>query len=270
MMKSRGFTLVELIMVILITGIIATTLTVFLQPAVESYIDSRRRAELTDMADTALRRIAQEVRNAVPNSIRSHGPDCFQFVPTITGGRYRKDVDTVNPGSVPLDTSAATSQFDVLSPMQTLPVIGGWVVINNQNGDDVYTGVNRAAITAVQTAVTPAELLVMQHRLSINPTQFSSGYDGGRFVVVPNAAQTVFYNRVGTTLYRTVAVFGAGAATCNLIGDVLATNVSGTTFVYNPNQGATQQSGFIWMRLELESGADTAALAYGVHVSNVP
>ncbi len=52
--------------------------------------------------------------------------------------------------------------------------------------------------------------------------------------------------------------------------DVLATNVRSCTFVYDPNQGATQQSGFLWLNLELTRNNETASLAMGAHVMNVP
>ncbi len=281
MIKTRGFTLIELVMVIVITGILAGTVTVFLRPAIDSYFDTRRRADLTDMADTALRRMGQDIRSAVPNSIRSVSPTCFQLVPTITGGRYRMAADSANDAlscapsatcSAPLDTTQTTTTFDSLSPMATIPAQGDWLVIDNQNANDVYAGTNRALINAVAV---PARASDGLHRITIANTQFPNGYDGGRFVVVPNAEQTIFYSCVGNTLYRTVAAFNANqAATCAATtGAIVATdiaNVAGCTFVYNPNQGATQQSGFVWMRLELSRAGESAALAAGVHVDNVP
>lgn len=275
-MRARGFTLVELVMVIAITGIIAASLTVFLVPAINSYFDARRRVELSDMANTALRRMSQDIRSAVPNSVRSVSPTCFQLVPTIAGGRYRMAPDTVTAGSAALDTSVATLAFDVLSPLGQIPAAGDWVVIDNQTSNDVYNNVNRGAINTVDTPPpAPGGAAVGQHRITLNlATQFPVGYDGGRFVVVPNAAQTVFYSCVGGTLYRTTAAFNANqGTTCALTtGAVVATDVAagGCTFVYNPNQGATQQSGFVWMRLELTRAGESVALAHGVHVDNFP
>lgn len=290
-MRTRGFTLVELIMVIMITGILAASLTVFLKPAIDSYFDTRRRADLTDMADTALRRMSQDIRSAVPNSVRSVSTTCFQLVPTIAGGRYRMASDTVNDAppplpcdplvsatcSAPLDGSQATKVFDVLSPMATVPAVGDWVVIGNQNAGDVYTGTNRAKINAIP--VPPTRASDGLHRIVLTAaTQFPIGYDGGRFVVVPKATQTVFYTCHGRTLYRgfvnsLTSVFTQLAdqtACTDAGGAVVATDVENCSFVYDPNQGATQQSGFVWMRLELSRSGESATLAHGVHVDNVP
>lgn len=282
-MRARGFTLVELVMVITITGIIAASLTVFLVPAIDSYFDARRRIDLSDIANTALRRMSQDIRSAVPNSVRSVSATCFQLVPTITGGRYRMASDTANDTpaplpcvpsatcSAPLDVTLATAEFDVLSPMATVPAANDWVVIGNQNAGDVYAGTNRGQINAIPVAPTRASDGLFRVILAV-ATQFPSGYDGGRFVVVPNATQTVFYSCVGGTLYRTTAAFNADqATTCALTtGAVVATDVAACNFVYDPNQGATQQSGFVWMRLELARSGESVALAHGVHVDNFP
>lgn len=280
-MTARGFTIVELVMVIAITGLVAASVAVFLKPALDGYFDTRRRADLADMADTALQRMGQDIRRAVPNSVRSVSATCFQLVPTIAGGRYRMASDTINDAptplpclpsdtcSAPLDTSAASTVFDVLSPLTILPAVGDHVVIDNQNADDVFTGTNRGAITALATPARPADGL---HRITVAGTQFPSGYDGGRFMAVADGEQTVFYSCVGNVLYRTVAAFGANQTTtcAATTGAVLASDVAGCTFVYDPSHGATQQSGFVWMRIQLSRSGESVILSHGVHVDNVP
>lgn len=293
-MRSRGFTIVELVMVIVITGIIAATATIFFKPAIDSYFDARRRATLTDMADTALRRMGREVRLAVPNSVRTPiGNQCFELIPASAGGRYRKASDTVNDTptplpctpsatcSAPLDLSQPATRFDSLSQLAAVPAVGDWVVIDNQNTNDVYAGSNRAQISAVAI---PSRATDGLHRITFASTQFPSGYDGGRFVIVPNAQRAVFYSCVGAggldaqgngqrTLYR-ISNYGFNAAypaACpGAGGDILARRVSSCNFIYSPNQGATQQSGFVWMQLELTEANETISLSYGAHVDNVP
>jgi MSHA biogenesis protein MshO len=288
-MRTRGFTLLELLVVIVITGILAATVSVFLTPAIGSYFDARRRATLTDIADTALRRMARDVRSAVPNSVRIPNNQCYELVPTSGGGRYRMGPDTVNdsgPGclpsatcSAPLNVAQAATVFDSLSPLPVTPAAGDWVVIGNQNANDVYAGTDRAAISGVATP-NPA---FGQHRISFASKQFPSGYTGGRFVVVPNNGgnQSVFYvcsgagldpqgNGTGTLNRLTRAFNAAYPAACPVGGSVLATRVKSCNFVYDPNQGATQQSGFVWMQLDLTEANETVSLSYGAHVDNVP
>jgi MSHA biogenesis protein MshO len=278
----RGFTLVELIVTLVLFGLMGATLVVFLRPAVDSWLAVRTRAALASDADHALRRMLRDVRAAVPNSIRTPGTQCFELVPTGGGGRYRMAADGVTAGSAPADAQAATTQFDVFSSLQPLPAAGDWVVVDNQNPGDVYSGANRSAITALATPAAAHG----RHRLSIDALQFPLGYDGGRFNWVPDSQKAVFYVCSGASttldgngnapgvLYRLKNYgFNAAAPTsCPAVAgaDVLATGVRSCRFLYNANQGATQQSGFISLQIELTRSNETASLVLGAHVSNVP
>ena len=289
----QGFTLIELVLVVVVTSVMAATLVVFFKPAIEGYLASRARADLTDQADTALRRMVRDVRLAVPNSVRTPGTQCFEVVPTRTGGRFRNAPDTVNnlptdcsvPGSTcaaPLDTSQATTVFDALTLLSVTPAVGDWVVVGNQNPSDLYSGVTRSAIT---TAVTTPAAAYGRHRITVASKQFPLGYDGGRFTVVPGTTPAVFYICSGAdgtldasgngkgTLYRLMRDFSApypSACPATTSADVLATRVRSCNFVYDPNQGATQQSGFVWMQLELARAGETAHMAIGAHIANGP
>lgn len=96
---ARGFTLVEMIVVIVITGIIGAMVAVFMRAPVQAYVDTARRAALTDAADTTLRRIARDVQAALPNSLRPNAScvaalstSCgLELLLTSTGGRYSHD-----------------------------------------------------------------------------------------------------------------------------------------------------------------------------------
>jgi len=286
--------MVELIIVIVIGAVMAATMAVFLPPAFRSYVDTRVRADLGDQTDTALRRMLRDVRQAVPNSLRIPASTCFEVVPARSGGRYRMNADVSHDSGVCtasggatcaayVDSAAATSTFDSLTTLSTLPGVGDFVVIDNQNPNDVYAGVNRSAITAVAT---PPSATQGKHRLTINALQVPLGYAGGRFMVVPNSQQAVFYYCIGAddtlnangdgkgTLYRRKA-YGFNAAypaACpvDTTADVIATRVRKCSFVYDANQGATQQSGFLWLEISIARNNETAHLAVGAHVMNVP
>jgi MSHA biogenesis protein MshO len=279
MAVMRGFTLVELIVVMLLAAILGGTALVFFRPATEAYFDSRRRAELSDMADTALRRMAGEVRTAVPNSVQTVGMECFRFVRSTGGGRYRKAADAERGDSRALDLREDAPVFDVFSPL--LPEAGDWLVIGNQTGGDVYAGHNRAVVTGVSAV--DGDLGTGRVGMeAMNGLQAPFSYAGGRFVTAPRTGPVVTYTCSGAgmdaatgtgtgTLRRVSGDFDGEAtlAACPGDGDLLARHVSACRFVYSL-MGATQQNGFVWMELELAEAGEKIRLAHGAHVVNLP
>ena len=105
---QQGFTLVELIMVIVLMGVVGGMVAVFMRGPIDAYLAQGRRSGLSDVADTTARRMARDLHRALPNSVRTSGTNCLEFIPTKTGGRYRAD----GPGL--LDFSTATSSFNLL------------------------------------------------------------------------------------------------------------------------------------------------------------
>jgi MSHA biogenesis protein MshO len=277
-----GFTLVEMIVTLVLFGIMAATLTIFFKPALDTWLAARSRSALAADADNAMRRMLREVQVAVPNSIRTPATNCVELVPTSGGGRYRMGIDTTLNGAAAVDPAAATTSFDVLSPLSSLPASGDWVVVDNQNPGDVYSGANRTALTSVASVAAT----LGRHRLGVAAWQFPLGYDGGRFNIVPAAQQAVFYVCSGASstldangdapgvLVRlkhygfNAAAPGACPATTG--GDVVAGGLRSCRFLFSANQGATQQSGFVSVQLEFTRNNETASLVFGAHVDNVP
>jgi prepilin-type N-terminal cleavage/methylation domain-containing protein len=97
--RSRGFTLLEAITVIAITGIIAAVVAVFMVRPAQGYFSSTARLAMVDTADTALRRIARDVRLALPNTVRRRERDVPRVHSDPTGGRdLDNDACFVSPG----------------------------------------------------------------------------------------------------------------------------------------------------------------------------
>jgi len=135
--KQVGFTFVEMIVVIVITGIVGGMVAMFIRAPVQGYVDSARRAELTDIADTAMRRMARDVRTAVPNSMRTlgcGGIPCVEFLPTKDGGRYRADQTGGGVGCV----TVANSTLNFSAPDTCFEIVG--LPISFSASDQIVVG----------------------------------------------------------------------------------------------------------------------------------
>jgi MSHA biogenesis protein MshO len=261
-----GFTLVEMIVVIAITGIIAAAVAVFIRHPVEGYVDSVRRADLTDAADVALRRIARDVRLALPNSLRvmtTGGIHYVEFIITQSGGRYRDETDGSTGGDT-LDF-LGDSSFDVLGPAELSA--GDFVVIYNLGvpGADAYAGNNRAQVQSLSGSKTVT--LVGNH-------VFPFRSPGARFQVAPGATRAVTYacpqagsapgnlTRHWNYGFNPAQAVPSGGSTALLAGNVTC------EVDYSPN--ATGRNGLLFISLTLTSGGETVTLFNQIHVDNSP
>jgi MSHA biogenesis protein MshO len=136
--RSRGFTLVEAVVTIAILGIVAGMVAVFIRVPFLSYRDAVDRAELTDQADLALRRMARDIRLALPNSVRvstsgSHPGDHLELLQTRSGARYLAAEDGAGTGQVlSFDDPAANTFTALLPPSSFADVrVGDFVVVYN-------------------------------------------------------------------------------------------------------------------------------------------
>jgi MSHA biogenesis protein MshO len=271
--RMAGFTLLESIMVIVITGIVAAVVAVFIRNPVQGYVDSVRRAELTDQADVALRRISRDVRLALPNSLRvatSGGFSYIEFIMTSAGGRYRDPSDGSTAGDFLSFSSAADKTFDVHGIMPAMAA-GDFIVIYNLGPGyapaDAYTGGNRATIASIAgNNVT----------LSTNPFAAQAPplpSPNGRFQVVPAATQAVTYRCPTAVAGDLVRYWGYGfsAAQPTPPGGTSALLASGNVtcaVTYTP--AATGRIGLLDVQLTLTSSGESVTLSQQVHVDNSP
>src|SRR5215813_4876030 len=229
--QLHGVTLVEMIVVIAITGIIAAAVAIFIRRPVEGYVDAARRAQLTDIADTALRRMTRDLRTALPNSIRTTTVGSVVYIEYLQvsgGGRYRGETDNVGGGNI-LDFSIADASFDVIGPMPAFAGGESIVVYNlaasggtaNAYAGDNRTSVNVPATTATTIALSPA-------------WQFPFTSPGKRFQIVQYPV-TYQCDPTAQTLRRYWGYTIAAAQPTPPAGgnnSLLATSVSGCAFTY--------------------------------------
>ena len=278
---QRGFTLVELIMVIVIMGVIGGMVSVFMKSPIDAYFDSARRAALTDVADTVARRMARDIQRALPNSIRTSGSNCLELIPTKTGGRYRTDTDGSGAGDF-LNFSTTDTSFNMLGLNSAQPsdqqITAGppadVIVVYNLGipGSDAYTTTGASINTTTVASVGGVGSTATETNIGISARQFPLASGTNRFHVVPGGELMVSYVCSASTLRRTASAAFTPAASCPASGSIIASNVdcAGTQFNYTGSD--LQRNALVSMVLKLtdSSNGESVNLQHEVHVSNTP
>lgn len=266
MKNHKGFTLVEMIVVLVVLGIMAVLTTGIILNPFNAFQDQSRRAMLVAEADAALTRMVRELRHALPNSVRvSPDKKYIEFIPTKDGGRYRAAYGD-NVSDDILDFDNTDHSFDVVGGLQTgTAQAGDFVVVYNTTATgsitNAYTGDNRASIqNASPTSIT----------LSSPGKQFPyPSLDAQRFDVVPDSGPVTFY--CYSTHLRRYTNYGFSAAQPTGFmneGNLLAEHVSTCQFDYIP--GDNVRTGVVTLRLGLTDEGESVVLLYQAHVTNAP
>ncbi|MCS3904488.1 MSHA biogenesis protein MshO [Methylohalomonas lacus] len=270
--RIRGFTLIELIIVILLIGILAGVVVTILYGPVRASFDIQDRAELVDIAETALQRMTREIRLALPNSIRITGSNQgVEFLRTADGGRYRADPP---PGNLRLrfnnSPQGVDGEFEVLGGLLRVAALPDCaplclLVIYNtgQPGANAYNGDNSANIQGFGSSPTTIDF----QRPSGTGFPYESPQQ--RFQIVDTPVSFICDPGTGegeVTRFDNYAVDGNPAAgNANLLID----KVTACNFSYQP--GSATRSGLVSIRLTIEAdNGQSIELFQQAHVDNQP
>lgn len=155
--QQRGFSLVEAVVAIVVMAIVSVGVVQFIGFAAEGYVDASNRNQLSASGRIAVDRMAMELRNALPYSVRISAPygaadplvvsgdafegdQCIEFIPVLSASTY------IDPPFRPAVESSFTAVR--FMPDQTA-VTSAYAVIYPISTNELYTAPNPGPITAV-------------------------------------------------------------------------------------------------------------------------
>lgn len=270
-MNVRGFTLFELLLVIVISGILAVILGPIITEPVRGYFDVSRRADLVENAEQAMRRMTRDVRNSLPYSVRvGGGGTALEMLNVLDAGRYRTGGG--GPGlnaSVRLAFNNPDDEFNLTGRFTRLgkpfTSSGEHLVIFNLGAGnfDAYDG--DPVIYSGGFTVSDDAGLNEDHVTLTAAHQFPASSPSQRIFIVNEArgyqctgGQLVRYSGYGFDSTLPPGNFAGGA--------VMVDNVTNCTFNYDP--GNSTRPGLLSLELTLTRDGESVRLLHQVHVSN--
>ena len=248
--RNNGFTLIEMIITIVLIGIVAGLGVRLISPVFSSYTDSKIKDILFQDAKFSVERMARELRNSVPNSIRLTTHNGIQFTIFSDTAYYDDNTTSQNILKVDNNTFGRLSLHDNLSIYNTQPsMLYGKSRVYEIIGDNSTT----KEITL--------DKQVDEH----------SPYK--RFYVIDYPV--TYY--LDSTTHRLMRVFGYplsptefgfGSGVNPDYLNVMAVNVSNLEFNYQP--GTLERNAIVTISLELEKNDIKVHYHQNVHIRNLP
>jgi MSHA biogenesis protein MshO len=291
--QQSGFSLIELIIVIVLLGVLAGAGGLLVLQPIQAYDDQVRRQRLVDQGEMALRQIARDIRHALPNSIRitSVGTNrAVEMVNTIDGARYRDESGTgFNAAVDSLDfATPGDSEFNLLGSFGNFSAsatLSGRIVIYNTSASDIYRDADldnnpgiitpsTSTISMVTKPSTPAGLSPEQHITISSDFEFSQQSPGQRLFVVDGPTSYICdidsgrierYSGYGFDEFQPTspADFSGGSS------DTVITQLIGCSMIFQA--GTSQRGGILTVQLTIGDGSgEDINLLHQIHVVNVP
>jgi MSHA biogenesis protein MshO len=166
--RQKGFTIIELVAVIVLLGIVGIASSQFIRQGVQVYVDSARRDDLQQQARFAVERVTREVKNALPGSVRvlDDGTNqCVEFIPIIAATTYMNFI--VNSTISQLEVAAMTYNY----------VAGDQLAIYTFDNNSVYDTASITAITGiVDGAIANTQILSFNALTIVNDSPTKRAY----------------------------------------------------------------------------------------------
>lgn len=270
---AHGFTLIELVTVMVLLGIAVVGLSTLLGNMSGIYLQSAEREKLLGQSRFVLERLNRELRDAVPNSLRVNNNaswSCLEFVPFRYIARYR---------SLPLSPDTATT-IDVVSqdPDFTELAGGQWLLVYPTTEADVYQTSAQKVLLDTTPLQDDGDGNAVTYRLRLGQAfGFAAASPAARAYIL---AEPVSYCALGNEIRRyqgyalqsSQPLPGSGLSNGALMARQIVNNLSAQP-LFTLSAPALTRNSLVQIQLEMASNDDPSTiLSYShlVQVSNVP
>lgn len=296
--RTHAFTLMEMVLAITIMGIIGVSFGLFIVPAVNAHQALQSRAALIDSAEIALRRMARDIRVALPNSVRvSSNASGFaiEMIPTLDGGRYCVVGDAnCTAGLQELLIGSSDQDFDILgcfrsafatassSTAYRLVVGDATGAVYSASGTNAVMTPSTTAITVSVSAgggsgsgacgaVSGASNTSYRHHVFLSAGQIFPSASGRRRVFVVQTPVTYVCNKAAGTLRR-YSGYAISATQPTPASPPGGTSVLVTDKVSNcavsTDTATVQAQGYLTLTISLTNSGETVQLFDQVQLDN--
>lgn len=253
-----GFTLVELIIVIVVLSILALGTTRYIVQTTEQYTSSADRAKLIAGGRVTVEKIVRRLRNALPNSVRvSPSGRCIEFFPILAGtatvGVIPRPVNPLPTATFTL--ASAPTNYAVIAPLSAAELY------NPPSGDRVIWQ------TAIASAGTYSQIDLGSAVNFLRTSPMERVYLVGqpqRFCASTNAL--THYSGYG--IQATLGDLPPSGATASLVAEDIDLSPPDLNFSYTP--GTLKRNAIVRMTLNFLKNGDPVRIIHEVQIRNVP
>jgi MSHA biogenesis protein MshO len=287
--------MIELVTVMALTGVLAVGLGNLLQHPLNGYAAVSRRAELVTLADIAVGRLARDLRQALPNSLRVAGSgDAIEFLHTVAGARYRLEPginDPGGPGEVDHTHSndwlsfGGDRRWNLLGRLTTPPFTYGTPLPSGTRIAIYPTGTGLWAEAAANTSpsvITPSTLSITitddgdEDQIRLSADHRFPYESAARRLYLVDSPTTYLCDPTEAALFR-IDGYPAAASQPTVRTSTPLSNGSSARmsdhvelcrFSYLP--GTASRAGIVTIEIVLEDGGERVRLLQQVQIGNAP
>lgn len=279
--KNKGFTLVELVTVIIVLGIVSVGISGFIRSGMGIYTDVTERDQILSESRFAVERLNRELRMAVPNSARvannvANTIQCLEFVP-ITWATYYTELPIL-PSTA---TSANVVPINDDSGKFILNSGTDFALVYPTSNEDIYDTsdpleIKRQVITACADDGADTNCSTADSSNNVNTLTLAGGFaddsPASRLYIVREAVSFCVRNQ---QLYRhtdsintTQTIYASGGALMaeNLVNDLSELEQQ----VFRVIDPTLTRNGLINLLLTFDKNEELVNFSNEVHVPNVP